>query len=273
MVKNTIYFLNKKYEQQYIQINITFPTNNEKIIETVRIALENNPDIKLATFSHITSIPAIILPIESLISLCHEKGVMVSIDGAHALGQIPINLNQLNPDFYLSNGHKWLYTPKSSAFLWVRKDKQHLIYPPVISNLGQGKTFFQMEFSWLGTMDYSSYLCFPIALKFREKFGDNEIMKYIHSLAVEGGNLLVSMWKTSLLVDHSMIGSMVNIELPFTENKTKIENLSKNLLEKYHTFVPVFELQEKWYIRVSAQIYNEISDFEYLGKTILQLLQ
>jgi selenocysteine lyase/cysteine desulfurase len=277
MVKNTLQFMHEMYSEQLVQVNITFPTSNEQIVQLVKEAFDNHTadgGIQLVSFSHITSVPSLILPIEELIPLCQSRGAMVLIDGAHAMGHIPIQLNELNADFYVSNGHKWFYTPKGSAFLWARKDRQPLIYPTVISDEGQGATVFQMEFSWEGTMDYSAYLSFPAALQFRNQFGDNAIMSYIHDLAVEGGQLLAEMWNTDLLVDPSMIGAMVNVRLPVTSqtNMTVVRNLPTLLLERYTTWVPVYPLQGNWYTRVSAQIYNELSDFKYLGNAVTELL-
>jgi len=193
------------------------------------------------------------------------------VDGAHALGSIPLNLTKLNADFYIANGHKWLYTPKGSAFLWVRKDRQSEIFPTVISDEGQGATQFQMEFSWVGTMDFSAWVSFSSAFKFRETYGDQNIMNYVHDLAVSGGKLLASMWATELLVHESLIGPMVNVRIP-TNDSSLAQSLPKLLLDKYNTWVPTYGFGNVWYTRVSAQIYNELSDFEYLGKAVLDLL-
>jgi selenocysteine lyase/cysteine desulfurase len=275
MVKNTLQFMHANFQEQLVQVNITFPTSNQQIIQAVKDALDTYPgEIQLACFSHITSVPSLILPIEELIPLCQSSGAMVMIDGAHAMGHIPINVNELNADFYISNGHKWFYTPKGSAFLWVRKDRQALIYPTVISDEGQGASHFQLEFSWEGTMDYSAYQAFPAASQFRNKFGDQAIMDYIHNLAVQGGQLLAEMWSTDLLVDPSMIGAMVNVRLPVNSNTnvTVLQNLPQILLQKYNTWVPAYPFMGSWYTRVSAQIYNDLSDFKYLGNAVLELL-
>ena len=63
------------------------------------------------------------------VQICHQKGVMVLIDLAHALGQAPLNIPNIRAEFYVASGHKWLYSPKGSAILWVARDKQHLIHP------------------------------------------------------------------------------------------------------------------------------------------------
>jgi selenocysteine lyase/cysteine desulfurase len=274
MVKNTVQFLSDTYGIPSIQLHIPFPTDSNSIVSLVQQTLNNNPDIVFASFSHIVSVPAIILPVKELVQVCRSKGVSVMIDGAHVMGQIPLNIKDIDPDYYLSNGHKWMYTPKGSAFLWVRKDKQNLTWPTTISGEGSGATQYQLYFSYEGTADYTSYLCFPNALSFRTQFGDQAIMDYMHKLASQGGDLLAALWNTEKLVDDSMIGAMVNVRVPST-NGTLLQNFSRMILERYNTYVPFYALENTnlWYCRVSAQIFNEISDFQYFGNAVLEMLR
>ena len=83
--------------------------------------------------SHITSLTAIILPIEELIARARERGIITVIDGAHTPGQIDLNLGQIAADFYVGNCHKWMMTPKGSRFLHVRREMQSIIEPLIVS--------------------------------------------------------------------------------------------------------------------------------------------
>lgn len=142
---------------------------------------------------------------------------MVLVDGAHALGHIPVNVTDIDAEFYVSNGHKWLYSPKGSAILWVKKEYQvewrvwalesacpnalvqNIIHPTTISREGQGPTFFQSEFSYQGTSDMTAYMSMADALRWRARLGDREIMEYIHQLALRGGQILADKWGTDIL--------------------------------------------------------------------------
>lgn len=187
------------------------------------------------------------------------------------MGQIALNITDLGVDFYTSNGHKWLYTPKGSAILWVSEQYQNSIYPPTISGLGQGSTQFQRQFSYEGTNDYSPYLSFDEALKFRSLFGDREIIDYMHQLAVNGANILAEAWGTEKLTSDDMIGAMANVMVP-TLNKTLALELPMILLNEYNTFVPVFQYGDQFYFRISAQIFNEMKDFDFLAGAVLNII-
>lgn len=105
-----------------LEIKIEMPGTNKEIIKQITKTLKEN-DIYIAVFSHITSIPAVILPVEEIIKACHDNGALALVDGAHAIGAIPVDVKKLGADFWLSNGHKWLFTPKGSAVLYVKRDR------------------------------------------------------------------------------------------------------------------------------------------------------
>ena len=117
-------------------------------------------EIVLASFSHISSLPSAILPVKRLAALCHEHGVLVLIDGAHAPGQMAVDVKDVGADFYVGDGHKWMFTPKGVAFLWASEAVQDLLYGPVVD--GQGT--FADWFSWQGLDDYSKCECATVGL-------------------------------------------------------------------------------------------------------------
>ena len=109
------------------------------------------------------------------------RGIWTVIDGAHTPGHIPLNLDAMDVDFYAGNCHKWLMTPKGSAFLYVRPELQRLINPLVISHgwtadfqatrsAGAfGNSPFIDELEMQGTRDPAAWLTVPAALLFRSE--------------------------------------------------------------------------------------------------------
>ncbi|XP_038077787.1 probable L-cysteine desulfhydrase, chloroplastic [Patiria miniata] len=250
---------------------ITFPlASKEQIVETVRKSLK--PGTRLAVFDHVPSNTAYIQPIKELIDICHERGVPVLIDGAHALGTLPLALDSLGADFYTSNAHKWLCCPKGCAFLHVKREWRGAIRPLVVSH-GWGSGF-SSEFMWSGLRDYSPFLALHTVLDFWEAVGVDKIRRYNHQLLCDAAELFMKEWKTSLLAPLEMCGSMALVQLPpdAAGNKTKnydaAEMIQNQLYHEFNIEVPIKAVDGKLYVRISAHIYNELPEYQRLAAAI-----
>ena len=103
------FFDTQDSSSELVIVNISMPATSDSILKTVSAYLDVHGDsIYLASFSHIASLPAVVLPVKQLVALCASHGILTLIDGAHALGQIPVNVTDINATFWLGNGHKWL---------------------------------------------------------------------------------------------------------------------------------------------------------------------
>lgn len=119
------------------------------------------------------------------------------------------------------------------------------------------------------------------ALDFRESLGGEEaIQSYCNDLARRGGELVASKWGTEILEneDKTLTVAMVNVRLPFS-NKGNLPDrqISKAFLEKFndehHTLGQPFKHNGHWYMRLSAQVYNDESDFEHMAQAGLKVCQ
>lgn len=290
MVLNTLQFLNDVYNEQLLQVNITTNkvvemTFDDAVVHAVEEALakEMAGTVTLCSFSHIVSVPACILPIKRLVQVCRQHGAQVLVDGAHALGHVSIDVQDLDPDYYVANGHKWLYSSKGSALLWVHPNRQADISPTTISYEGQGLSRFQIGFAYQGTQDMTQFMSMEAALSFRSvvsKGSDASIMDYMHTLAVKGGSILAEAWGTEILLPDTNFGAMVDVRLPHNDNVTLLYSLPALILAQYNTWVPIYpwdgqsfsNSSKNWYTRVSAQIYNDETDFHMLANAVLDIL-
>ncbi|XP_078699428.1 uncharacterized protein LOC144926473 isoform X1 [Branchiostoma floridae x Branchiostoma belcheri] len=253
---------------------VKFPLEGpEQIVSLVRDTLR--PGTRLAVFDHIPSNTPFINPLKELIDICHDRGVPVLVDGAHALGALPINLRSLNPDYYVTNAHKWFCCPKGVALLYVRRDLQETTRPLVVSH-GHGAGF-NAEFAFPGMKDYSSKLSLHTVLDFWQCVGPERVQTYLHDLVTQAAELLMEKWHTGLLAPLNMFASMALVQLPpaFHDGTAVTYDLAEKIQNQlYHRFnieVPLKAVQGELYVRISAHIYNELADYEALGDAILQL--
>jgi selenocysteine lyase/cysteine desulfurase len=269
MVTNTLNWLAQREGIQSMNMLLNFPASDAYLIAQTKQMLAAG-GYKLCIFSHLTSTPAIVLPIKELTAVCHQVGALVLIDGAHALGQIPINVTDIGADFYVSNGHKWLYSPKGSAFMWVSPQDQAGLVPTVISS--SGKTDYAGAFEYTGTRDYTAFASMSAAVQFRQQLGDQRITDYNHELAVWAAYTLAQMWGTEVLTNNNAtMGAMATIRLP-TNDMSAAQLLQSRLQQDYDTYIVVFPFQNRVWTRLSAQIYLEKADFVELANLVARLL-
>jgi isopenicillin-N epimerase len=229
-----------------------------------RIAAALGPKTRLAVFDHITSAGAVVLPVGEMAALCRQRGVPVAIDGAHAPGQIVLDVPALGVDWYVGNLHKWAFAAKGAAVIWCAPARQPALHPTAISHaLGQG---FTAEFDYTGTRDNSAWLAVPAALDYYESLGAAELRSRNAALAREAGLMLAREWCSEPAAAPQFCAAMVSIRWPggTPGDRFAARALAARLSEA-HITAGVMLLEGALWIRVSAQIYNEIGDYDRLA--------
>ena len=248
-------------------VRIPYPVSDPGEIAAA-IAAAIGPRTRIVVLDHITSESALVMPVAETAALCRARGVAVLVDGAHAPGAIALDVPSLGADWYVANLHKWAWAPRSSGFLWAPLGRQGGLHPTVISwGLGLG---FTAEFDLLGTRDPSMYLAAPAAIAFLRELGAEAVRAYNHGLAWSAAQLLAARWGTKLEVPESMIGTMATVPLParLGDQDADAARLRDALLFEDRIEVQVHEWRGRLWARISAQVYNEISDYERLAEAV-----
>ncbi|EGD80930.1 hypothetical protein PTSG_01513 [Salpingoeca rosetta] len=248
MVTNTAEVLGRAGRARVRKIPVQFPVKSaEEVVQLLDNALRQQPNSipTILSISHIVSTPAVILPIVEMTKVAKAHGVKhVLIDGAHALGNIPINITQLaavGVDFYVSNGHKWLYTPKGSAFLWTRPSLQRNTIPTVVSS-DFGFHDYMRDFLYTGTRDYTPFASVTAGFAFRKNIGgDAAVREYMTNLARWATDYLVGRWGTEAAAPHSMVSAMATVRLPTTD-AALAQGLTPWLIENHDVQIVVFRM-------------------------------
>lgn len=263
-VRNTVRYVCGRSGARIVDVALPFPgAGRDEIIAAVMAALTDRT--RLAVLDFVTSGSAIVMPAAELAKACRAAGACVLIDAAHAPGMVDLELRHLGADWVTGNAHKWLFAPKGCAFLWARPDAQGGLHPTVISHgYEQG---FANEFDWTGTRDPTAWLSIIEALNFYEAMGGPRLRARNHALAAEAGDMLARHWRTEVGAPPDLLGSMAAVRLPgrWPPTTEAARDLHDRLWHTHRIEVPVQPLAGSLWVRISAQIYNEITDFQRLA--------
>ena len=259
------------FEYKTIEIPTPIPSDSEIVDLFFK---QFNPHTKILFLSHITSPTAVIFPVHLLCKAAREKGILTVIDGAHAPGQIPLDLSNLEADFYIGNLHKWLCAPKGSAFLWANRAFQHLIEPLIVSwgyeSENPSNSHFIDLLQWTGTRDISAFLAVPDAIRYQQEHNWSSISHLCHEKAIEAESSLTEITaQISIYSNSDQFGQMFSFFLP---DRINLSNLKSILYDQFKIEVPLMNWNNRYVMRVSLQAYNSDEDIQYLEKVITQLL-
>ena len=263
---------------------LPFPLGSpDEVVEAVLAKV--TPRTRLALLDHVTSPTGLVLPIERLIAELSGRGVEVLVDGAHAPGMVPLDLNALGATYYSGNCHKWLCAPKGSAFLWARHDRQPDVRPLTISHGATatypGRSRFRMEFDWTGTSDPTAWLTVPRAIEYVGSLlpgGWPAVMARNRALARQARRLVSESVGTKPPCPESMVGSLAVILLPdgVTEGIAwrRPDPIQARLFDGWGIEVPVMSwpAPPQRHVRISAQLYNERAHYVRLAEALTKEL-
>jgi isopenicillin-N epimerase len=268
-----------------VQVAIPFrPESDEQVVDLFLKAVTDRS--RLALIDTVTSPTALKMPFERLTRSLQDRGVDVLVDAAHGPGLLPLDLGALGAAYVTGNCHKWLCTPKGSAFLHIRADRRHLIKPLTISHghsapVGADEKF-RLEFDWQGTQDPTPWLCIPKAI---EQVGGMmaggwpDIMARNHALALKVHEVLCGTLGADALAPSAMTTAMVAARLPdgatvSPEAAFRPDPLRQALYDRYRiqAVVGPWPAHGARYLRVSAALYNSEDEYRYLASALRSLL-
>ncbi len=230
------------------------------------------PRTRFAMISHVTSPTGLVLPVERLTRELQSRGVFVLIDGAHAPGMLPLQLDAIGADAYVGNCHKWMCAPKGAGFLHVKRERQKAISPAVISHGRNSnrtdRSMFRLEFDWTGTFDPTPWLCVPEALRIvgaMKPGGWDEVMRANRAKVLAARALLCEALGVAPPVPEEFIGSLAAVPIP---DDLRAADNAESLYARLNSEkieVPIIGWPSpRRLVRLSAHLYNTRAEYERL---------
>jgi len=261
-----------------LSLDITLPIRSqEEMVEQVVEICKRNVGIRLAIIDHISSPSAIVFPVAQLAKELHKLGVLLLVDGAHAPGQLPLDLDILGADFYTGNLHKWCFAPRGCAFLWVSPEHRNSLQPLVTSHLY--KQSMADQFFMQGCMDHTPYLCSVPALQFYEKLGGYKaLLEHTQPLLDWAQQMLCQELGTPILpIPPDMVAPFMRVlRLPASDkyslSRQEAERFMDDLASDHGAVAVVTCFSGNLWLRISANAYNCKADYLELKDVLLKCL-
>ncbi len=245
------------------------------------------PRTRLALVDHVTSQTALVFPIARIVQELSQRGIDTLVDGAHAPGMVPLDVRAIGAAYYTGNCHKWMCAPKGAGFLHVRRDRQKLIRPAIISHGANSprtdRSKYQLEFGWVGTLDPTPFLCVADAIRFMGGLLHGHwptLMEHNRRTTLAARASLCDRLGVPIPCPAELIGAMASIPLPDSPNEPAatplyLDPLQDALLERFDLEVPIIPWPQapKRLIRISAQVYNHAQQYGLLADALSSLLR
>ncbi|HEV8633683.1 MAG TPA: aminotransferase class V-fold PLP-dependent enzyme [Chloroflexota bacterium] len=225
--------------------------------------------------SDITSPTALVLPVRAVVAALRARrpDVLTVVDGAHAAGQIELDLHGLGVDFYGGNCHKWLSAPKGAGFLYARRDRQELLEPLVVSwgwrPHQPGPSRYVDEHEFQGTRDIAAYLSVPDAIRFQQERDWASVRAECHAMVAWFRQEMAERTGLApLATSPDWHAQMLSVPLPPCD----LDRLRHGLYDERRIELPLTRWHDQPGLRVSVQGYVTPSDLETLLEALDELL-
>lgn len=291
-------------------IPLSYPLEDDEIVQKFRDAVTEiqaqGKRARLAMYDVVSSRPGVVFPWVKLTAVCKELGIQTLIDGAQGVGMVKLDLAKTDPDFFVSNVHKWCFAPRGCAVLYVPVRNQHLLPTTLATSHGyvskapgkeagplpvSDKSQFEANFGFVGSRDSSAYYAVKDAVAWRRDVcgGEDRIMEYIWDLNKRGikrvaetlgteflenkagtltncamGNVALPVWVESA-------GRQGDVVVPRQDAGKAFQWMKKVMWKDYNLLLPLFFIGDRYWARMSAQIYLDEKDYDR-GAEVLNLI-
>jgi isopenicillin-N epimerase len=266
-------FICAKRGARYIRQSVPTPiTSVQQVVDAIWSGVTDRT--RVLSVSHITSSTALIVPVAELVHRARQVGIITLVDGAHAPGQVPLDLRNLGADFYVGNCHKWMMAPKGSAFVHAQPDRQPLLEPLIVSWGWQsempGPSRFIDEQEYQGTRDIAAYLAVPAAIQFMKAHNWLAVQRDCHELIRHARREITGLTGLAPITPDgpTWFAQMAAFPLPDCDGET----LQRRLCDEFAVEIPIIAWNGTILVRISVQGYNSRADVNALVEALAKLL-
>ncbi len=268
-MKTAMRWLKERRGAKVVKITFPEPTADEpltevKILDFYKKALEDNPGTKLLLLTHLNNLTGLIIPVTKIAGMAKERGVAVILDAAHSIGQVDLNLKDLNCDFVGVNLHKWVGAPIGCGVIYVKRSRIEDIDTFLLKSPGSSAVADRID---TGTLNFAAHMAIPAAIEFHNKIGTatkEARLRYLRNLWVDPVRKMKGL-RILTPDDPKMVAGLTSFRLDGVVTTKANDGLMKHLAEKFGILTVRRTGPDAGdCIRVTPSIYNSPTDVKRL---------
>ena len=318
-VRNAVDFVTDYFPTvEHRIVRLDYPLEDAEVLSifqnTVNAIIAEGKVPRLAIIDAVSSLPGVVFPWTDMVKICKKHDTISLVDGAHGVGMTQLDLTATDPDFFVSNCHKWLHVPRGCALFYAPIRTQHLVPSGLSTSLAytspqdketsrttpmpQGdpdepQNAFINNFGWVGTRDDAPYMCVKDAIAWRRDVlgGEDRIISYLQDLNKRGIARVAEILGTEFLENKAATLTncpLGNVRLPLRvgeegdggsvsvspEEWPRVVNwMERVFVNEYKTFVAHVKVDNRVWVRISAQVYLDLQDYEFAGNMLKEICE
>jgi isopenicillin-N epimerase len=248
-----------------------FPVDADPVKVAAGFAASVTDRTRLVVVDQITSPTALVLPVAEVAAAVAPVPVLV--DAAHVPGALPgLDVESLGVAFWAGNLHKWAYTPRAAAALWVAPGHRERMRP-LVTSWSHGAPFPE-RFDLQGTVDHSAWAAVPAGLDAWSALGGWQQVTRNADLLLRGAeHVRVALGTESRHGGIPAAPCLRLVALP--EGVATTTEAAEALWQRLHAagfVVPPVAFGGRGYLRLAAAPYNDEDDYSRLASALPQIL-
>jgi selenocysteine lyase/cysteine desulfurase len=216
------------------------------------------PNTKVILTSHVVNITGQIGPVRAICDMARARGIEVVVDGAHSFAQFPFTRDELGCDYFGTSLHKWLFAPKGTGMLYVRRDRIERVWPLMAAEKTQATDI--RKFEEIGTHPAAMRLAIGEAILFHRGIGAERKAARLRSLARFWEERLKQQARIRLHtpLDDAQSCAIGTVQIEGIDSGV----LAQKLFDEHHIFVTPIVHDDFQGIRVTPSVYTTFTELE-----------
>ncbi len=227
------------------------------------------PRTRVISVSHVTFPTGCMLPVRELAALARPRGILTVIDGAHAIGMLDLDMQDLGADFYASSPYKWMGAPVGTGFLFLRRESQERVWPTVVTSDWDDLQSGAKRFDRLSQRAGPLMLATITALDFQNAIGRERIEQRVRALAGRLREKLAEMPQVKVYTSAhpELCCGLIGFTLDGFERQAVVDALWR----RHHVWVRETDLGLNT-VRASTHHYNTEAQVDRLAEGLRDIL-